>query len=199
MGIDLIFRGNGHESCTRFSTAEWDTLARLESLLPGAVARVIGRTGAELGEEVALPVADLLAAIAQIDDLLISRPHLLPFAFMFKAEYLLLNGNRFSIDEDFVTGMRSGLELPGDPVHRYAIQAGLDECWLVKMAVGTDGDGRVVERRDLRGEEEIVTTTCGRIRIHKRNDHVGIRKELASIREFLVSLAGPEVTRTVSG
>ncbi len=199
MGVDLIFTGDGREFSTRFSIAESDTLARLEVLLPDAVAEVVGGADADFGEEVTLSVANLLAAIGRIDDFLVSRPYLLPYTFMFKAEYLLLNGSRWPIDEDFVTGGRSGLELPGDPTHRYAIHAGVDECYLLKMAVDPDGRGRFVERRDLRGEEEIVTTTCGRIRIDKRNDHAGIRAQLSEIREFLGSLAGPEVTRIISG
>jgi hypothetical protein len=195
MGIDLVYVGDGRESRTRFSMAEWDTLQQVEPLLPEAMATVVG--DAELGETVSVPLNGLRAAIAQVIGLLSSQGNLLPFTYTFKAEYLLLNGQRFPFDDEFVTGMRSGLELPGDPGHRYAIHAGLDECWLTKLAVGPDGRGRVVERRDLRSDQEIHTVTCGRIRIQKRRDHAGLRAEFAKISEFLESLAGPEVTRIV--
>jgi hypothetical protein len=201
LGIDLIFRGDGREFTTGFSLVEWDTLSRLEALLPDAVATVVGGADTKFGSKETFPVVDLLAAIDRIDDFLASRPHLLPDTFMFKTEYLLWNGVRFPTDEDqdFVTGGMSGLQLPGDPVHWYTIRAGVDECYLTKVAIGPDGKGRFVERRDLRGETEIVTTTCGRIQIRKRGDHAGIREQLAQVRKFLASLAGTNVTRTVSG
>src|SRR4051794_17462132 len=103
---------DGRESRTRFSMAEWDTLRLIEPLVSDAMAAVVGN--AELGEEVSVPLNTLRAAIAQVDRLLSNQPDSIPFTYTFKAEYLLLNGERFPIDPDFVTGTRSGLELPGD-------------------------------------------------------------------------------------
>ena len=199
MGIDLIFGGDGREFKTRFSLVEWDTFARLEAFLPDAVAAVVGGPSTKLGEDEILSVVDTLSGIDQIDDFLKRRPSPLPDTFMFKREYLMLRGSRFPSDEDFVTGVMSGLELPGDPDHSYSIQVGLDECHLTKIAIGPDGRGRFVDRRDLREEEMIETITCGQIQVRKRSDHAGIREELARVRKFLESLAGPEVTRTISG
>lgn len=200
MGIDLIFRGDGHESSTRFSMAELDMLSLLEPLLPGPVAKVFGGARSEMGVEEEFAVNDLLEDIDRIDDFLSNRPDLLPETYTYKPEYLLSrDGSRYPIDQDFVTGSMSGLELPGDPAHRYSMHAGVGSCSLTKIAIGPDGRGKVVERRDLRGEPYIETITCGRIEICKRTDHAGLLWELARIREFLASLAGSTVTRMISG
>ncbi|MHC5539337.1 hypothetical protein ACYOEI_14055 [Singulisphaera rosea] len=199
MGIDLILRCDDREFCTRPSMAEWDMIASLRAFLPDPVTLIVGDDQAEMGDDETFTAVALLGAIESIDDFLVSQSRLLPVTYVFKREYLLLNGSRFPIDDDFSTGAMSGIEFPGDTEHRYSIRAGVEECHLSKIAIDPDGRGRIVEQRDLRSEEEIETTTCGRIQIRKRNDQGGLRGVLAQIREFLESSSGELVTRTISG
>lgn len=181
MGIDLIFRIAGRESSTRFSMVELDTLFLLEALLPDPVAKVVGGARSEMGVEETFHVNDLLENLDSIDDFLSTQGHLLPPTYLFKREYLLVrDGSRYPIDEDFVDGRMSGIELPDDTAHRYSIDAGVDSCSLTKIAIDPDGRGRFVERRDLRGEQELVTLNCGRIQICNRSDHAGIRAGVGS-------------------
>ncbi len=199
MGIDLILRCDDRDFCTRPSMAEWDIMARLREFIPDPVDVLVGGAETEMGVDEDVPVVEFLEAIDRVDGFLADQSHLLPATYVFKSEYMLLKGNRFPLHDEFDTGGMSGIELPNDPEHRYAIWAGVEECQLTKVAIDSDGRGRIVERRDLRNEKELETKTCGLIQIRKRNDHAGLRRLLAELREFLEPSSGEMVTRTISG
>lgn len=193
MGLDLIYRCQGRETTSRFPMADWDTLSRLREPLPGEVAAMADVPG--FGEEEVVPLDELKDAIGRLDGYLRDHADLLPHTYEFRCEYILAGPERYE-GGGFSTGGMSGLQLPEDGDHRYAIRAGLDECRLDRMALLPDGTGRVVETRDLRGEEGFETVNCGRVRIRKRRAKSSLRAGLAKIREFLDSLpAGSTVTK----
>ena len=66
------------------------------------------------------------------------------------------------------------------------------------LAVQADGTGKVIEQRDLRGEAELQTANCGRIRFRSRRAKSGFGKALAELRDFLAVVDGPEVRKLVA-
>lgn len=195
MGLDLAYRCGGRECSVRFSMADWETIDRLRSHLPDDVATMADV--ADFGAEVLVPLDALRVAIGRVDGLLRDRPGLLPRTYEFKCEYVAVGDARIE-GFDFSTGGHCGFRLPGDDEHCYAIRAGVDECRLEQMAVQPDGTGKVVARRDLRGESELPTANCGRVQIRERPTPSGLRAGLARIGTFLRSLPeGAEVTKVV--
>jgi len=154
MGIDLTYRADDREFGIRFSHADWDTIEHLKAYLPAAVADCF--EVANLGEPVVVALAALCSSIEQIDTLLKDRPHLLPLTYQFKPEYLQCGTDRLDIKFDFGTGGQGGIQLPGDEVHWYSIWAGLNELRLEKLFFPPGERGKVVDVRDLRGENELI-------------------------------------------
>jgi hypothetical protein len=92
----------------------------------------------------------------------------------------------------------SGIRLPGDDVHRYMIDARWpNECELVKMAV-EEGQGVIVERRDIRHLKEIETANMGTIKILKRRAASRLRVELESLKEFALAAGDAEIEKSGS-
>jgi hypothetical protein len=200
MGMDLIYRCDGQEFMHRFSMSDWETLEVVRQLCPEAVATIVDVP--DLGDEVLVPLFDLRNAVEQIDSLLHDRPELLPYTYQFKPEYLSSgdpSDDRRIEWGEFGTGGLSGIRLPGDEVHWYAIHGGLNECRLEKIAAQQDGkDSIIVDQRDMRGERELWTANCGRIQIRKRRTKSSLRKGLAEIRDFLAEQPeGKKVTKVV--
>ena len=178
---------------------DWETIDLVRQFCPEAVASMVDVP--DFGDEVRVPLCDLRNAVEQIDGLLRDQPGLLPYTYQFKPEYISsgdLSDDRRIEWHKFGTGGLSGIRLPGDEVHWYAIHAGLNECRLEKLAKQHDGRGVIVAQRDIRGERELRTANCGQIQIRKRRAKSSLRKGLAEIRNFLAEKPeGAEVTKVV--
>lgn len=159
MGHDLTYKAGDRDFSIRFSNADWQTIEQLKQHLPAAVSACFDVQ--EFGEPVLVPLATLRESVDQIDSLLAEHPQLLPYTYQFKSEYMQMGDKRIVLDDRFETGGQSGFQLPGDEDHWYSIWAGLNELRLEKMARMPDGTGKVVERRDLRGEKELMTSNSG--------------------------------------
>jgi hypothetical protein len=151
----------------------------------------------EFGEPKTVSLATLRTSIEQIDGLLRDHPDLLPHRYQFKFEYFEDNGFRWiPFGGEFDTGAISGLRPSGDE-HVYVIRAGLNELTLTKCAILPDGRGTPVERRDIRGENKLLTTNCGIVRFRRRRAKSSLRRGLREIREFLATLNVPDVIKIV--
>ena len=197
LGICLYFRAGPREWDPKPSWSEWDSIKVLAPHLREPIALVFGDDSLQLSEEVALPVGGLRRAIGEIRAFLDRGTDQLPFTYMFKVEYLELDGRRSPIDDGFVTGRSSGFHLVGDPDHSCTIEAGLDVCCLGRRRTGPDGRPQNAGWRDLREETEIQTVEWGRIEIRKDRSMAGLREMLADLDGFLATLTEATVSRRI--
>jgi hypothetical protein len=196
MGLDLIYKAGERDFSIRFSMADWQTIEALKQHLPAAVSACFEVEA--LGEPVRVPLAALRQSTDEIDAFLAEHPEMLPYTYQFKAEYMQVGDQRLSFGGGFDTGGMSGFQLPGDGNHWYTIWAGLNELRLEKMAKMPDGSGKVVERRDLRGEKELMTSNSGRVEFRKRRAKTSLRQGLRQIRSFLADRTESEIIKIVS-
>jgi hypothetical protein len=192
MGVDLNYSAVGASFTHRFSHADWSTIDALRTHLPSEIAVVFDVL--ELGLAVEIETAALKESSLAIERFLGEHSQLLPATYQYKMERFPVPGVPAG---GFDTGGFSGLQLPGDPHHFYSINAGLDKCVLEKMAIGSDGRGVIVEKRDLRGETELITENAGRILIRRRAAKSTLRRALREIATFAGGVASAKLMKII--
>ncbi len=198
MGLDLMYRCGDRQFSIRFSMADWATISQINSHLPDAVLALSDVP--DFGVPVCVPLQQLRAAVETLDAFLREQAELLPDTYEFKCDFIATGPpetrQRWE-PEEFSTGGQGGFRLPGDEEHYYSLWAGLNECRLVKMAIGSDGKGVTVGVRDMREVREFETANCGRVQIRRRREKSSLREGLARIREFLESVEGPDIIKVL--
>jgi hypothetical protein len=177
----------------RISRADWQLIESLRDHLPAEVELLF--IVPALGSEVCVPTNELRTAADRVAAFFMENSDLLPYTYQFKCER---SPDPRIASGGFGTGGMSGLRLPGDKDHYYLIRAGLNECSLEKMAVGPDGRGFTVDKRDLRGESQLLTETVGKISIRRSRAKSELRQAVGEIRLFLQNVKAHEVTKTVA-
>jgi hypothetical protein len=192
VGQDLTYRAGDAEYEYRISRADWDLMKSLREHLPEEIGLLFEVP--ELGAVVNVPTDELRAAADRLEAFFSSHSDLLPYTYQFSCER---TGDPYIVPGGFSTGGMSGLRLPGDDVHYYFIRAGFDECSLEKSRAGPDGRGVNVDRRDLRGERELLTENMGKIRIRRRRARTELRQAVAEIKQFLRDITSPGIAKSV--
>ncbi len=77
------------------------------------------------------------------------------------------------------------------------ITSGLNVCELQKLGIGADGNGVVVEKRDLRGQTELMTEPAGLVQFRRRAAKTTLRRALREIAAFADSVTCVELTKIV--
>ena len=192
MGLDLTYDADGTRFTRRFSPADWDTIEVLTQHLPKEIA--ICFDVPNFGEPVRIQTAALREAAHFLDSFLAENTHLLPATYQFKLERFPVPGVP---PGGFETGGISGLRLPGDTVHFYAITSGLNVCELQKMGIAADGNGAILEKRDLRAHTELMTENAGLVKFRRRAAKPTLRRALREIAAFTDSVTCVELTKIV--
>jgi len=168
MSQDLIYRAACAEYRFPLSRSDWQLTQSLRQHLPDDVDALFDVP--ELGTKIVVSVDQLRKSATRLSEFIVQRNELLPYTYQFKCERSI----HPSVPAGgFSTGGMSGIRLPEDRFHVYSIRAGFDECYLRKMAIGTDGRGIEIEKLDLRGTTRLATETLGTIairRTRKRTD-----------------------------
>jgi hypothetical protein len=89
----------------------------------------------------------------------------------------------------YESGMFSGIKMPGDNAHRYAIKSGIDYCCMIKMELQQSGPAIDVGEVDLRDRTEITTENMGKISIRKKIVKSKVLSTLESLMNYIKSLA----------
>jgi len=185
MGLDLIYLCGESRLKIRLTQADWKTLFNLREIAPEAVNDLIEVP--EPGVIIKVKLERLRKAVEQIEMQLEEHSNALAWVYEF--------GN----EKGFISSwMMSGIRIPGDEDHFYGIQVGINECELLKIAVGSDGKGKTIEREDIRHLQELETANMGTIKIRKRRAASRLLPELKSIKAYLVSVDGEYVEKTLS-
>jgi hypothetical protein len=190
MGSDLSFKVGQKTFSRRISHSVWDTLKTLRAIAPKEVSILLDVPDAE--DTVVEKVADLRSAVDVLTQVLRERKELLPATYeAAKSEHPMpFNAGVFS------TGATGGIRLIGDDTHVYVLHTGFDKCLLERMVIRADGTGLVVERRDIRGETELLTQNWGRISIREVRARTDATRLLGGLRKFLKTLDSEEVEKS---
>lgn len=192
MGLDLIYDADGTVLTHRFSQADWETISALRSHLPTEIDICFGVE--DFGEPVRIRRGALKESASAIDRFLAANADLLPATYQFKLERHPVEGVP---PGGFSSGGLGGIRLPNDADHVYSLWSGLNKLTLKKTAIGLDGNGEDVEERDLRGETEIVTESCGTIRFRRRAERTTLRRALRDIAVFAEDVTARRVAKTI--
>jgi hypothetical protein len=191
MGLDLTYDADGATFTQKFSQSEWAEIEALRAHLPDEIG--VCFYVQELGESVRIKTIALKESAVAIDQFLAKNAQLLPATYEYKLGHIM-DGTPMRF---FNGGGFSGLRLPGDPDHWYSIRTGLNECTLTKMKKGPDGKGVLVEKRDLRGETELLTENFGKVQFRRRAAKTTLRLALREIAAFAERIDSAELTKTV--
>jgi hypothetical protein len=192
MGLDLTYDADGTTFTRRFSPADWDTIDVLTKHLPKEIGICFDVPA--FGEPVRIKTEALREAARSLDSFLAENAHLLPAMYQFKLERFPVPGVP---PGGFETGGISGLRLPGDTVHFYAITSGLNVCELQKMGIGADGNGAILEKRDLRAQTELMTENAGLVKFRRRAAKTSLRRSLREIAAFADTVTCMELMKIV--
>jgi hypothetical protein len=189
----LTYRAGDAVYECRISRADWQLIQSLRDHLPAEVELLFSVPA--LGSEVRVPTNELRTAADHVAAFFTGSPQLLPYTYQFKCER---SPDPRIAAGGFGTGGMSGLRLPGDNNHYYFLRAGLNECSLERKAVGPDGRGFTIDKRDLRGERELQTETVGKISIRRSRAKSELRQAVGEIRVFLQNVTADAVAKTVA-
>lgn len=193
MGVIFLLKANGSEFETALPREDYQTLELLRPHLPGSVSVMIDET--ERSGEESILLEDMLGAVVLINAFLRDNPEFLPFTYEFKCQEVNFGG--VVAGGIFSTGGVGGIRLPGDEENAYAIWAGLDKCEMWKSPIRSDGKRDLVERQDIRGLNELQTTSLhGVIEFRRLKSGANLLALLSEARAFLETLPeGSVVTR----
>jgi hypothetical protein len=191
MGLDLTYKSDGALFTRKFAPSEWTEIEALRPHLPNEID--VCFYVQELGEPVRIRTAALTESIMTIDRFLAKNAQLLPATYEYKLERIQ-DGTPM---RGFNGGGFTGLRLSNDPDHVYWINTGLNECTLTKIKKGPDGKGVIVEKRDLRGESELLTESHGKVQFRRRAAKTTLRLALREIAAFTARVNSTELTKIV--
>ncbi len=179
MGQDLTIKAGNKSFSFRVSRSDWDTLRALRKLLPLEVELLLDMPDGADSETIKR--SEMKAAALQIQSTMRSNKDLLPYTYQFSREF---DSNPLQTGK-FSTGGQSGIQLVGDTDHYYSLWAGFDKLLLKKSAVQPNGQGVLVDTKDLRGTAELLSSNMGKISIRKSRTRTDVTKLLKDLIAFL--------------
>jgi hypothetical protein len=185
MGLDLSYVTQKDRIDVRPSKTDWDILMYMGKSYPEQVELVCGVD--DFGSPRQESRHALLEAIEVIMYRLDAEADKLPYVYVYRFVGGILDGQSGS-------GMTSGLQIGRDGFY-YSIQGGLAECWMIKQAVGADGRGTDVERRDVRDVRSIHTDNLGEIVITRKKKASTLKEILQQLKNFLARSSDESVTK----
>ena len=191
MGQDLTYQADDAIYEYRISRADWHLIQALREHLPEEVEALF--IVPAMGEPLHVATTVLRSAADTVLAFVTRSRDVLPYTYQFKLEF----PSDPRMTPGFSTGGMSGMRLPGDSEHYYAIRAGLNECRLEKWGIGPDGRGCKIDERDLRGEREFLSANMGNITIRRTRAKADLVKALSEIQRFLQRVSSLEVVKSV--